>query len=102
MIHLVVKIFNVVAQHINDDLEAFYMAINRGEIIEEFVQSFFTPKLTDSDELELFKKKNWNTIDNRFPSKKIEIFSYGWFQSLFREKVKSQSIGNLTLNSESA
>ena len=26
----------------------------------------------------------------------------GWFQTLFREKVKSQSIGNLTLKSESA
>ena len=26
----------------------------------------------------------------------------GWFQSLFREKVKSQRIGNRTLNSESA
>ena len=26
----------------------------------------------------------------------------GWFRSLFREKVKSQSLGNLTLNSESA
>ena len=27
---------------------------------------------------------------------------YGWFQTLFREKVKSQSIGNRTLNSGSA
>ena len=28
--------------------------------------------------------------------------SHGWIQTLFREKVKSQSIGNRTFNSESA
>ena len=28
--------------------------------------------------------------------------NYGWLQSLLREKVKGQSIGNRTLNSESA
>ena len=27
---------------------------------------------------------------------------YGWFQTLFREKVKSPSRGNRTLNSDSA
>ena len=26
----------------------------------------------------------------------------GWIQTLYQEKVKSQSLGNLTLNSESA
>ena len=30
------------------------------------------------------------------------FFIIGWFQTLFREKVKSQRIGNRTLNSESA
>ena len=38
---------------------------------------------------------------NEFEYFGVEIMSRGWFQTLFREKVKSKSIGNRTLNSES-
>ena len=38
------------------------------------------------------------SLENRGAGK----FYIGWIQTLFRERVKSQSLGNLTLNSESA
>ena len=46
----------------NDDLEQFFMALQRGEINEECIVSFFTPMLTE-EELKLIEDRDKNYLD---------------------------------------